>query len=755
MNALRSRAESQHRLRAAGDRVRVARWHAGCFPFSGHAVERSAAMIVRRIWKAIVVLTLGVLGCHPPPDTGDGGDGGSGDGGKSCSIDSECQDEDMCNGAETCASGVCAAGTPMSCDDGLACTTDSCAPSTGACNHTPDNNVYGSDLSVQYISRLPRFPKSDVLYSPDAYNPRLSDQSAAAKQWPDPGDTVTFVAHVANQGEMATPAVQYRFLVDGVPVGSGLVATLNPGASADASLDWTWKDQAHIVRFELVGCTAFSDPHPANNAREQFTNAIMLTTYTWPGFETWMATHDNAVGTRSAADWIQYEADEMNRLFSISVSQIVPTGVLSRIAIDRVVSVPEQTPYGGGHIPPVACPTDGCWSFGGPNQGLQGWLTDVNGQRDQVTMHEWGHQIGLMDLYQMDIQENEVLVTEDPKVRMYSNSSAGSNIDKLFDGVLTVPIATYESRPVWFALVFALSRELTQVRMRFDGYVHQWQLFSADTLDDAITRMSPAVARTDKIITTDTNWGDVSFAPASAKVWLMYVDRLDADRMTHVNEWEVYDGSWKVDVLDLTQAKRVAGTPQMPLIYADVVRYNSIGYNMDLMSGGIPYVLSPYHQWALNTDADWMGRGLPLRRGWFGRYLFKIPTQNTLIVTNNGAPLANAIIDVYQQQDGTIPNVVKFTGKTDQSGKFVLPSKTTLEYATSYGLSAPLVVANPFSTVYSDLPSVIGTNGVLLFRVTDDCGDRAYSFTDLAQFGLEYARGHINDATYPVDLNFP
>ena len=235
-------------------------------------------------------------------------------------------------------------------------------------------------------------------------------------------------------------------------------------------------------------------------------------------------------------------------------------------------------------------------------------------------------------------------------------------------------------------------------------------------------------------------------------MWLVSVERLDGDQATHVNEWELYSAGTRLDVLALEQASRVAGTPLMPVVAFDVIRYNSIGYNQDLMSGGIPYLLAPYTAWALNTDADWMGRGLPLRRGWFGRYLFYIPTQNTLIVRRAGAPLAQAQIDVFQQQDGTIPDYPKFTGTTDDAGRFVLPSQTTLEYAQAFSLSAPLRVANPFSTVYSDTPHVVGINGVLLFRISDRDGNRAYRFTDLLQFGLEYARGHVDNATYVVDL---
>src|SRR5205814_7264993 len=42
----------------------------------------------------------------------------------------------LCNGAESCQSGTCTAGTPLNCNDGNACTTDACNAING-CTHTP------------------------------------------------------------------------------------------------------------------------------------------------------------------------------------------------------------------------------------------------------------------------------------------------------------------------------------------------------------------------------------------------------------------------------------------------------------------------------------------------------------------------------------------------------------------------------------------------------------------------------------------
>ncbi len=57
-----------------------------------------------------------------------------------CLLDSDCDDGLQCNGVESCGlDGVCLPGTPIVCDDGIACTTDSCIEATGACNHLPDD----------------------------------------------------------------------------------------------------------------------------------------------------------------------------------------------------------------------------------------------------------------------------------------------------------------------------------------------------------------------------------------------------------------------------------------------------------------------------------------------------------------------------------------------------------------------------------------------------------------------------------------
>lgn len=56
-----------------------------------------------------------------------------------CTDSAQCDDGLLCNGAEICTAGVCAAGSPVECDDGNECTVDACDAATGTCASTPND----------------------------------------------------------------------------------------------------------------------------------------------------------------------------------------------------------------------------------------------------------------------------------------------------------------------------------------------------------------------------------------------------------------------------------------------------------------------------------------------------------------------------------------------------------------------------------------------------------------------------------------
>ena len=64
----------------------------------------------------------------------------------SCEADPDCDDGLYCNGVEDCVSGSCVAGTPVSCDDGVACTDDACNEGTDSCDNTPNDAACDNGL---------------------------------------------------------------------------------------------------------------------------------------------------------------------------------------------------------------------------------------------------------------------------------------------------------------------------------------------------------------------------------------------------------------------------------------------------------------------------------------------------------------------------------------------------------------------------------------------------------------------------------
>ncbi|MFQ5531538.1 MAG: LamG domain-containing protein, partial [Candidatus Nanoarchaeia archaeon] len=62
-----------------------------------------------------------------------------------CAIDSDCDNNIFCDGAEKCVAGTCVAGTPPT-DDGVSCTADSCDEVTDIVTHTPNNTLCDNGL---------------------------------------------------------------------------------------------------------------------------------------------------------------------------------------------------------------------------------------------------------------------------------------------------------------------------------------------------------------------------------------------------------------------------------------------------------------------------------------------------------------------------------------------------------------------------------------------------------------------------------
>ncbi len=255
----------------------------------------------------------------------------------------------------------------------------------------------GVDLDITYINRTPTYWAYCVDY-PNGI-PTLCPGTEGEKRWPSSGELVSFTAHIVNKGTIASPAFAYKWFIDGVEVASGSLAGLNPGAEATATYQWPWGHimdgervvDDHTVRFSVDPANAISETYENNNSLEDRTNALsfhigitsdMVAAYNTP----W-----NPSFSYSAEDWLQRQIAAMNWALANSSYDTSPAGATERVRINQIevtATSPNNrgTSYSGGYDP----------------------VTDV----DWSLVHELSHQVGLIDLYRLNISVTSVQVVD-------------------------------------------------------------------------------------------------------------------------------------------------------------------------------------------------------------------------------------------------------------------------------------------------------------------------------------------------------
>jgi hypothetical protein len=146
-----------------------------------------------------------------------------------------------------------------------------------------------------------------------------------------------------------------------------------------------------------------------------------------------------------------------------------------------------------------------------------------------------------------------------------------------------------------------------------------------------------------------------------------------------------------------------------------------------------------------NLDVAGLNMTYPHRRGYFGEYLYAVPARNTVVLTLNGRPLANAEVEVYQKGPGGLAAPAVQTGTTDADGRLVLENRPVKKvFTTATGMT---LKPNAFGHI-----DVVGNNGLFMLRARSGDG-WAYAFLPITDFVVEYARGHRDAASYTVPLS--
>ena len=274
----------------------------------------------------------------------------------------------------------------------------------------------GIDLDVTFISRAPMYRSYCIDYPNGVPGiPILCPGTEEERRWPAAGEVVTFTVHIVNKGTLPSPAFDFKWFIDGSEVASGTLPGLASGAEATAAYAWPWAHTMdgervlddHTVRFVVDPADLVHETFEANNSLEDRTNALgfrigitaeMVAAYNSP----WLPDL-----SYSAEDWLQRQIAAMNWVFANSIYPLTPGGAPERVRINSI----EVT-----STPPVNDrSSDGGWFVDADYRIVSAWY-DPTTDIDWALVHELSHQVGVIDLYQLNLSPLNVRVLDREKL---------------------------------------------------------------------------------------------------------------------------------------------------------------------------------------------------------------------------------------------------------------------------------------------------------------------------------------------------
>jgi len=259
------------------------------------------------------------------------------------------------------------------------------------------------DLDVICIERTPKYPPGgDFKYTDDGQCIRAKEEPPV-KHWPDPGEEVTFIAHIVNKGGAPSKEVNYWWMLDGEakadPGWGGTLKPLEPGEETKVELKWKWSPDPHRILFIADPENKLYEICERNNCREDQTNAKALQMRVTESIHAAFAERLNAIGSYSFEDWCQEQVRILNEMLAAAVWPSTPKGCLERVRIDdyRIMTQDEMN-----QKPPQIFGDDGGWNyFDGNFPAWTSFAMSVNfvSTVDWGLVHELAHQIGLIDVY--------------------------------------------------------------------------------------------------------------------------------------------------------------------------------------------------------------------------------------------------------------------------------------------------------------------------------------------------------------------
>lgn len=273
-----------------------------------------------------------------------------------------------------------------------------------------------TDLQIACIARTPRYPRYAPNYTyyeitePSGFGPYVFSaatslglgQNANTKRFPDLGEPVTYTATVRNRGTNAwNGTLVGQWTLDGLPAGAvNLPASLAPGQTTTASVVIPWDGQPHELKLAL----ALADARPGNNSFTMDTKSVAFLSYIDRTYaEDFRENTKNYPQANSddMIDWLNLHMQRFNEMFD-------DAGTSKRVHFDVLEVLEDDAPD-----PNIATIDFAIFPFryraGEGSLRLSGYYSSTE-DLDFGLLHEMGHQLGLIDIYRLDMspQANQV-----------------------------------------------------------------------------------------------------------------------------------------------------------------------------------------------------------------------------------------------------------------------------------------------------------------------------------------------------------
>jgi hypothetical protein len=282
-------------------------------------------------------------------------------------------------------------------------------PVEGVASVGPRTPFRESDLQLVSIRRTPEYPRYAPTYTdyiisdPGGYGPYVfsaatglgEGQTADTQRWPGIGDTVTYTATVRNRGTLPVPGPHtLGWRVDGAEAGTATIPrTLAPGEIETVALAQIWDGERHEITCELLD----ADDRAGNNTLTVGSKSVAFLSYIdetrVEEFREESASYPHAI-TDDKIDWLNAHMERFNGMFADS-------GTDKRVHFAVLGVIGDRDPD-----PDVPRINYAIFPFryraGEGSLRLSGYYRPDE-DLDHGLLHEMGHQLGLIDIYQLDL----------------------------------------------------------------------------------------------------------------------------------------------------------------------------------------------------------------------------------------------------------------------------------------------------------------------------------------------------------------